>query len=131
MIVSGYGRTGAVPQENVELTHVTLGTPMGEVLRRYWQPVCLSSDIDELPKFAKILGEELVAFRDKRGRVGVLDAHCAHRGTSLVVELDRTLPWEADGGDRDRIDRFEVRCLPNAIAVCQPPVSRQIREDHP
>ena len=53
------------------------------------------------------------------------------RGTSLVVELDRTLPWEADGGDRDRIDRFEVRCLPNAIAVCQPPVSRQIREDHP
>ena len=83
MVVSGYGRTGVIPQENVELTHVTLGTPMGELLRRYWQPVCLSSDIDELPKYAKILGEELVAFRDKRGRVGVLDAHCAHRGTSL------------------------------------------------
>jgi phenylpropionate dioxygenase-like ring-hydroxylating dioxygenase large terminal subunit len=83
MIVSGYGRTGQVPQENLELTHVTLGTPMGELLRRYWQPVCLSSDIDELPKHTKILGEELVAFRDKRGRVGVLDAHCAHRGTSL------------------------------------------------
>jgi phenylpropionate dioxygenase-like ring-hydroxylating dioxygenase large terminal subunit len=83
MKLSGYGRTGAVPQENVELTHVTLGTPMGEVLRRYWQPVCLSSEIDELPKFVKILGEELVAFRDKRGRVGVLDAHCAHRGASL------------------------------------------------
>ena len=83
MIVSGYGRTAVVPQENVELTHVTFGTPMGEVLRRYWQPVCLSSDIDELPKFVKILGEELVAFRDKRGRVGVLDAHCAHRGASL------------------------------------------------
>ena len=83
MMVSGYGRTGVVPQENTELTHVTFGTPMGEVLRRYWQPVCLSSDIDELPRFVKILGEELVAFRDKRGRVGVLDAHCAHRGTSL------------------------------------------------
>ncbi|HEY7240054.1 MAG TPA: aromatic ring-hydroxylating dioxygenase subunit alpha [Burkholderiales bacterium] len=83
MKLSGYGRTGAVPQENVELTHVTFGTPAGEVLRRYWQPVCLSSDIDELPRFAKILGEELVAFRDKRGRVGVLDAHCAHRGASL------------------------------------------------
>ena len=83
MIVSAYGRTGLVPQENAELTHVALGTPMGELLRRYWQPVCLSSDIDELPKYAKILGEELVAFRDKRGRVGVLDAHCAHRGTSL------------------------------------------------
>ena len=83
MKLSGYGRTGRVPQENVELTHVTFGTPMGEVLRRYWQPVCLSSDLDELPKFVKILGEELVAFRDKRGRVGVLDAHCAHRGASL------------------------------------------------
>ncbi|HET7133284.1 MAG TPA: aromatic ring-hydroxylating dioxygenase subunit alpha [Gammaproteobacteria bacterium] len=83
MIVSAYGRTGLAPQENAELTHVTLGTPMGELLRRYWQPVCLSSDLDELPKYAKILGEELVAFRDKRGRVGVLDAHCAHRGTSL------------------------------------------------
>lgn len=82
-LVSGYGRIAVVPAENAELTRVGFGTPMGEVLRRYWQPVCLSSDIDELPKLAKILGEELVAFRDKAGRVGVLDAHCCHRGTSL------------------------------------------------
>ncbi len=82
-VISGYGRVAVVPKEDAALTHVGFGTPMGELLRRYWQPVCLSSDIDELPKFAKILGEELVAFRDKRGRVGVLDAHCAHRGTSL------------------------------------------------
>lgn len=83
MKVSGYGRIAQVPAENAELTHVMAGTPMGEVLRRYWQPVCLSADIDELPKYVKILGEELVAFRDKRGRVGVLDAHCVHRGASL------------------------------------------------
>src|SRR5688572_29041367 len=81
--LSGYGRIARLPAENDELTHVGFGTPMGEVLRRYWQPVCLSADIDELPKAAQILGEELVAFRDKRGRVGVLDAHCCHRGTSL------------------------------------------------
>lgn len=81
--LSGYGRIAAVPKEDADLTHVTFGTPMGELLRRYWQPVCLSSEIDELPKLVRILGEELVAFRDKRGRVGVLDAHCAHRGTSL------------------------------------------------
>jgi phenylpropionate dioxygenase-like ring-hydroxylating dioxygenase large terminal subunit len=81
--VSGYGRIGVVPKENAELTRVGFGTPMGEVLRRYWQPVCLSAEIDELPRRVTILGEELVAFRDKRGRVGVLDAHCAHRGTSL------------------------------------------------
>jgi phenylpropionate dioxygenase-like ring-hydroxylating dioxygenase large terminal subunit len=82
-VVSGYGKIGVVPKEDAQLTHVGIGTPMGELLRRYWQPVCLSSEIDELPKLVKILGEELVAFRDKRGRVGVLDAHCAHRGTSL------------------------------------------------
>ncbi len=81
--VSGYGRIAVVPAENAELTHVGFGTPMGEVLRRYWQPVCLSRDVDELPKRVTILGEDLVAFRDKRGRVGVLDTHCCHRGTSL------------------------------------------------
>lgn len=81
--LSGYGRIADVPPVNTELTSVGSGTPMGEVLRRYWQPVCLSSDVDELPKLVRILGEELVAFRDRKGRVGVLDAHCAHRGTSL------------------------------------------------
>ena len=81
--ISGYGRIADVPAEDAELTRVAFGTPMGELLRRYWQPVCLSAEVDELPKFTGILGEELVAFRDKRGRVGVLDAHCCHRGTSL------------------------------------------------
>ncbi len=81
--VSGYGRIANVPAEDAELTRVGFGTPMGELLRRYWQPVCLSAEVDELPKFTEILGEALVAFRDKRGRVGVLDAHCCHRGTSL------------------------------------------------
>lgn len=38
----------------------------------------------------------------------------------IVVELDRTLPWEADGGDRERTDRFEIVCIPAAIPICQP-----------
>lgn len=80
---AGYGRIGAVPKEDAELTRVGFGTPMGELLRRYWQPVALSSELADLPKAVRILGEELVAFRDGRGRVGVLDAHCVHRGTSL------------------------------------------------
>ena len=80
---SGYGRNAVVPSEDVALTHVGFGTPMGELLRRYWQPVCLSSELTDLPKFLKILDEELVAYRDKSGRVGVLGAHCCHRGTSL------------------------------------------------
>jgi len=81
--ISGYGRIAIVPKEDERLTHVGFGTPMGEMLRRFWQPVCLSEELKDLPKRIQILGEELVAFRDKRDNVGVLDAHCAHRGASL------------------------------------------------
>jgi nitrite reductase/ring-hydroxylating ferredoxin subunit len=56
---------------------------MGELLRRYWQPVCLSDELKDLPRKEKLLGEEIVVFRDKGGRGGALDPHCAHRGTSL------------------------------------------------
>ena len=80
---SGYQRIGIVPAENAELTHVGLGTPMGEMLRRYWHPVCLSVELDDLPKKIRILDEELIAFRDGSGHVGVMDLHCMHRGASL------------------------------------------------
>lgn len=80
---SGYGRIAVVPQEDERLTRVGFGTPMGELMRRFWQPVCLSSELTDLPKRIRILGEDLVAFRDRQGRVGVMDLHCAHRGASL------------------------------------------------
>lgn len=70
-------------REDAALTHVGVGTPMGEVLRRYWQPIALSEELTDLPKRVRALGEDLVAFRDKAGRAGVLHLHCAHRGTSL------------------------------------------------
>jgi phenylpropionate dioxygenase-like ring-hydroxylating dioxygenase large terminal subunit len=56
---------------------------MGELLRRYWQPAALSADLGDRPRKTKILCEEFVLFRDKKGRVGALHPHCAHRGTSL------------------------------------------------
>ena len=83
VIESGYGRNAVIPKEDVSLTHVGFGTPMGELLRRYWQPICLSDELQDLPKYCKILDEEIVAYRDKSGKVGVLGAHCIHRGTSL------------------------------------------------
>jgi diacylglycerol kinase (ATP) len=43
----------------------------------------------------------------------------------LTIELDRTLPWQVDGSDRDRTDTFEVTCLPGAIRICQPWQSQQ------
>ncbi len=78
---SAYGRR--LPSEDPELTHVGPGTPMGELMRRYWQPVGVSDQLQDLPKRVRILGEDLVLFRDKQGSVGLLDLHCAHRGASL------------------------------------------------
>ena len=72
-----------VPRADTELTHTDPGTLMGEFMRRYWQPVCLSEELTDLPKAVRILSEELVAFRDRSGEVGILHRHCSHRGTSL------------------------------------------------
>ena len=70
-------------EEDAELTHVGPGTPCGEYLRRYWQPVAMSEELGELPMVVRILGEDLVLFRDRSGRPGLLHRHCAHRGASL------------------------------------------------
>lgn len=79
---SGYYKRDK-PQHDAELTHTDPGTPMGEYMRKFWQPVCLSEELLDLPKAIRILGEDLVAFRDKSGRVGVLHRQCCHRGASL------------------------------------------------
>ena len=73
-------------EENDLLTQVGPGTPGGELLRRYWHPVAVSAELtDEHPtRFVRILGEDLVLFRDKSGRVGLLADHCSHRGASLL-----------------------------------------------
>ena len=83
---SGYFRTD-LPEEAAELTHVGPGTPCGEYLRRYWQPISLSSEINELPVAVRIMGEDLVLYRDKSGELGLLHRHCSHRGASLEYGL--------------------------------------------
>ena len=75
--------TSKVPGHDPELTETGPGTPMGEYMRAFWHPVCMSIELTDTPRFLKILCEELVAFRDGSGRVGVLHAHCVHRGASL------------------------------------------------
>ncbi|MGH7888255.1 MAG: Rieske 2Fe-2S domain-containing protein, partial [Candidatus Binatia bacterium] len=70
-------------EENELLTRVGSGTPMGELMRRYWMPALLSEEIpaaDCPPARVRLLGEDLVAFRDSNGRIGLLGEHCAHRG---------------------------------------------------
>jgi phthalate 4,5-dioxygenase len=72
-------------EDNDILSHVGPGTPLGELMRRYWLPALLSREIeaDGPPLRVRVLGEDLIAFRDSAGRVGLLDEHCRHRGVSL------------------------------------------------
>ncbi|HLN85059.1 MAG TPA: Rieske 2Fe-2S domain-containing protein [Candidatus Limnocylindrales bacterium] len=72
-------------EENDLLTQTNAGTPCGELLRRYWQPVALSEELksDAVPVPVTLMGEELVLFRDEQGRVGLLERHCCHRGADL------------------------------------------------
>lgn len=117
----GYYRR-EVPREAEDITHSDAGTPLGEHMRRFWQPVCLSERLKDVPLLIRILGEDLVAFRDQSGRIGVLHRHCCHRGASLEfgiiqdrgirccyhgmkIDIDGTIldaPAETDRGERMR-----------------------------
>src|SRR5438105_1749767 len=73
-------------EDNELLCRVGPGTPMGNLIRRYWIPACLSSELpnpDSDPLRVRLLGENLIAFRDSNGQVGLLGNHCPHRGASL------------------------------------------------
>src|SRR6266545_2796788 len=72
--------------DNDMLTRVGRGTPTGELFRRFWLPALLPSELpgaDCDPVRIRLLGEDLVAFRDTRGQVGLVAANCPHRGASL------------------------------------------------
>jgi phthalate 4,5-dioxygenase oxygenase subunit len=72
--------------DNELLVRTGAGAAMGEYFRRYWQPVALANELaepDGPPIRVQVLGEELVAFRDTQGRVGLIEPHCAHRGANL------------------------------------------------
>jgi phenylpropionate dioxygenase-like ring-hydroxylating dioxygenase large terminal subunit len=72
-------------ESNDILTRVGPGTPMGELMREYWIPACLPSELvaDATPTKLMLLGEKLIAFRDSSGRIGILDHRCPHRCASM------------------------------------------------
>ena len=121
--------------DNELLTRTGPDTPMGDLFRRFWMPALLSQELPEPdcpPVRVKIMGEELVAFRDTEGRVGLVDPRCPHRGANLFfgrneqcglrcayhgwkfdvsgrcVDLP-TLPPDSTFRDRVRITAYPVR----------------------
>src|SRR6516162_434233 len=71
------------PVIRADLTAVGRGSAMGELLRRYWHPLGLVGDATDIPRKVRALGEDLILFRDRGGRAGLLHARCCHRGTTL------------------------------------------------
>jgi phthalate 4,5-dioxygenase len=75
-------------EDNELLVRIGPGTRMGNMMRRFWMPVLLESELAEkggTPVRIRLLGEDLVAFRDSQGEIGLLDEHCPHRGSSLAL----------------------------------------------
>jgi len=113
------------PEQNATLTQTGKGTPCGELMRRYWQPVALSSEIppgSRSPIPVTILGEELVLFRDTADRLGLIELHCQHRGADLSYGF---------------IDACGLRCLYHSWAYAidgrctdQPGITAGTFKDH-
>src|SRR5437762_805791 len=73
-------------EDNELICRTGPGTPMGNLMRQYWVPASMSSELPEpngAPLRVRLLGEDLIAFRDSPGRVGLLASSCPHRGASL------------------------------------------------
>ena len=107
-------------EENEMLTRVGPGTPMGELIRRYWIPAAFSHQIPERdgpPLRVRLMGEDLVLFRDTQGRLGLLDERCPHRTASLFYGRNEEgglrcvyhgLKFDVDGHCTD------LPCIPQA-----------------
>jgi 5,5'-dehydrodivanillate O-demethylase oxygenase subunit len=109
-------------EDNDRLTRVDRGTPMGELMRRYWQPIAAVAELDDHPtKAIRLMGEDLVLYRDASGGYGLIDRHCAHRRADLcygIVEV-RGLRcsyhgWLYDGAGRCLQQPFEEIARPEA-----------------
>src|SRR5919198_5416279 len=80
--------------DNELLTRIGPGTPMGNLMRQYWLPFMLSEELPEPngnPVRVRLLGEDLIAFRDSTGQVGLLGNNCPHRGASLFFGRNEQL----------------------------------------
>jgi phthalate 4,5-dioxygenase len=111
--------------DNDQLCRVENDAPMGALMRKHWLPICLVEEValpDGVPVRARVLGEDLVVFRDTSGRVGVMDEQCPHRRASLALGRNeqgglRCLyhGWKIDvaGNVLDMVSE------PNAAAVCE------------
>lgn len=111
------------PQENHLLCRVEGKAPMGQVFRAHWIAVCLSEEVSECdgtPVATRVLGEDLVVFRDSSGRVGVVGEHCPHRRASLALGRNE------EGGLRCLYHGWKVDVAGNVLEMPSEPRSSEL-----
>jgi phthalate 4,5-dioxygenase oxygenase subunit len=107
-------------EENNLLCRVEGAAPMGQVFRRHWLPACMIEEVaeaDGTPIHIRLLGEDLVVFRDSEGRVGVLDEHCPHRRASLAMGRNE------EGGLRCLYHGWKMDVHGNVLEMASEPAS--------
>jgi phthalate 4,5-dioxygenase oxygenase subunit len=112
-------------EENDLLCRVEGDAPMGQLMRRHWQPVCLSEEVSEpdgAPVKARLFGEDLVVFRDSDGQVGVMDEYCPHRRASLVFGRNE------DGGLRCLYHGWKMDVAGNVLEMASEPAASRMTE---
>jgi len=112
-------------EENDLMCRVENGAPMGQLMRRHWVPICLQEEVPEpdgTPVKARILGEDLVVFRDTEGRVGVLDEKCPHRRASLVFGRNE------EGGLRCLYHGWKMDVAGNVLEMVSEPAASGFAE---
>jgi phenylpropionate dioxygenase-like ring-hydroxylating dioxygenase large terminal subunit len=111
------------PSYNADLTLVSAGTACGEFLRRYWHPIGVSTDATDRPRPVRVLGEDLILFRDGGGRSGLVYPRCIHRGATLYYGRieERGIRCCYHGWLFD----VEGRCLEQP---CEPEAGKKIRD---
>ena len=109
-------------EKNRLLCETGPGTPMGELLRRYWQPIAGVAELDALAtKPVRVLGEDLVLYRDRAGTFGLVDRHCPHRRADMSYGFAEEQGlrcsyhgWQFDESGRCLHQPFEERANPHA-----------------
>jgi phthalate 4,5-dioxygenase oxygenase subunit len=110
-------------EENELLCRVEAKAPMGQLMREHWVPICLSEEVeapDGTPVKARILGEDLVVFRDTAGQVGVLDEYCPHRRASLLMGRNE------EGGLRCLYHGWKMDVKGNVLEMVSEPQSSEM-----
>ena len=112
------------PKQNDVLCRVEGDAPMGRIMRQHWLPACMSEEVaepDGVPLRVRLLGEDMVVFRDTEGRLGALDEQCPHRRASLAFGRNE------ECGLRCLYHGWKFNVQGNAVDLSSEPVDARLR----